>query len=251
VAGRSEDALTLVKRASELSPEIAGLGADRMLPVLPMLGDLFPGRGLRRGSTVTVARGTSPGATTLMLALLAAASKLGSWCAIVGVPYLGLVAAAEMGLALERTALIPHPGAQHDKVVATLLDGFDIVVAAMPGRLSPTLRTQLAARARQHGSVLIPFRGHGGTTGQGAHPAGWPTSPAAPGELQGRDWEGADVALSTEGSTWHGLGRGQGRLRSRELTVVARGRGAAARPRKATLWLPGPPIERPRLAVVR
>lgn len=229
MASRSEAALTLVKRASQLGPEVAGLGADRMLPVLPPLADLFPWRGLRRGSTVTVARGSSPGATTLMLALIAAASKVGSWCAIVGVPYLGLVAAAEMGVELERTALIPHPGAQHEKVIATLLDGFDIVVAATQGMPAPALRQQLAARARQHGSVLIPFR-----------------------DLQGgSDWEGADVALSTEVSTWHGLGRGSGRLRSRELVVVARGRGAATRPRQASLWLPGPPIERPRLALVR
>jgi hypothetical protein len=221
--------LTLVRRASELDPGVAGLGTDRMLPVLAPLAELLPGRGLRRGSTVTVSRGSSPGATTLMLALLAAASKLGSWCAIVGVPALGLVAAAETGIVLERTALVPYPGAHQDKVVATLLDGFDIVVAATQGPPAPTLRSQLAARARQHGSVLIPFRGHDG----------------------GADWEGADVALSTEGSTWHGLGLGQGRLRNRELTVVARGRGAAARPRRVTLWLPGPPIERPRLALVR
>jgi hypothetical protein len=229
VVGRSEAALTLVKRASELSPEVAGLGADRLLPVLPPLAGLFPGGGLRRGSTVAVSRGRSPGATTLMLALLAAASKAGSWCAIVGVPALGLVAAAEMGVVLERTALIPHPGAHHDKVVATLLDGFDIVVAATLGRPPPALRSQFAARARQHGCVFVPLREPGGAT----------------------DWEGADVSLSTEGSTWHGLGSGRGRLRSRELTVVARGRGAAARPRQVSLWLPGPPVERPRLAVVR
>jgi hypothetical protein len=223
--------LTLVRKASELDPGVAGLGADRMLPVMAPLAELLPGRGLRRGSTVTVSRGSSPGATTLMLTLLAAASKLGSWCAIVGVPSLGLVAAAEMGIVLERTALVPYPGAHQDKVVATLLDGFDIVVAATQGRPAPMLRSQLAARARQHGSVLIPFRGLEG----------------------GTDWEGADLALSTEGSTWHGLGLGlgRGRLRNRELTVVARGRGAAARPRRATLWLPGPPIERPRLALVR
>lgn len=229
MARRSEDALALVKKASQLSPEVAGLGADRLLPVLSPLTGLFPSGGLRRGSTVVVSRGSSPGATTLMLALLAAASQRGSWCAIVGLPRVGLVAAAEMGLALDRTALIPHPGAQHDKVVATLLDGFDIVVAASLGNPQPVLRNQLAARARQHGGVLIPFR---------------ETDRAS-------DWEGADVALSTEGSTWHGLGAGRGRLRSRELTVVARGRGASARPRRISVWLPGPPVERPRLALVR
>ena len=35
-----------------------------------------------------------------------------------------------------------------------------------------------------------------------------------------------------------GLGNGQGRLLQRRLTVHAEGRGQAARPRSASLWLP-------------
>lgn len=226
MARRLAELSTLVKRASELSPDVAGRGTDQMLPVLAELSELFPSGGLRRGSTVSVAPGRSPGSTSLMLALLAAASETGSWVAVVGVPDLGVLAAAELGIALERLALVPRPGVMFDKVVATLLDGFDIVVATPQGMPSAGVRGQLAARARQHGSVLVPF-------GQKA-------------------WEGADIRLTTEGSVWHGLGRGRGRLRSRELTVTARGRGAVSRPRTVKLWLPGPAVEehRPRLTVI-
>jgi len=215
MAGRAAELSTLVKRASELGADVAGLGADRMLPVLPYLRDLFPGAGLRRGSTVAITAGR--GATALLLATLAATSQAGSWCAVVGMPQLGLVAADEIGISLERLALVPNPGPQWTNVVSVLLDGFDAVAVAPQGEVAAPVRAQLAARARQRGSVLVPFG----------------------------DWDGADMTLSTEGSIWHGLGKGRGRLRQRELTVCARGRGAATRPRRTTFWLPGPPIEAP------
>src|SRR4051794_18135467 len=87
-------------------------GAQRTLPVLPELTGLLPGRGLRRGSTVSGAaeRPAPGGGTSLLLALLAEASRAGSWCAVVGVPALGILAAAEVGIALDRLALVPDPG---------------------------------------------------------------------------------------------------------------------------------------------
>jgi hypothetical protein len=214
----------LVRRASDLSPVVAGAGVDRLLPVRSDLQPLLPFGGLRRGSTVGVAHGGSAGAMSLMLALIAEASAVGSWCAIVGAPHVGLVAAAELGVVLERTALIPYPGAALDRVVGTLLDGFDIVVAAIPAAgLPASLRGGWTARARRSGGVLIP----------------WCDKPG------GRSWEGADLVLSTRRSVWHGLGQGVGRLRARELTVAASGRGAAARPREATIWLPRHPTWQP------
>src|SRR5207302_7365787 len=74
------------------------LARERTLPVLPALAELLPEGGLRRGSTVTVLGD----ATSLALALLAGPSQAGSWCAAVGLPSLGLVAAAEVGIVLER-----------------------------------------------------------------------------------------------------------------------------------------------------
>jgi hypothetical protein len=197
----------LVRPASAHAGEVAGSGEDRVLPVLPELRSLFPAGGLRRGSTVAV----HPGHPSVMLALLVAASAAGSWCAVAGLPTLGAMAAAELGIALDRLALVPHPGPEWPAVVGALLDGFDLVVAAPPGPVAATLAGRLAARARQRGSVLVP----------------------------NAQWSGADVVLGSRGGGWEGLDQGHGRLRRRYLTITAHGRGAAARSREVTVWLPG------------
>jgi hypothetical protein len=169
------------------------------------------------------------GARSLVLALLAEASTSGAWSVVVGMPGLGALAAAQAGVCLERLALVPHPGPEWTSVVAALLDGLDVVVVAPPGPVPGRLASRLAARARQRGSVLMPF---------------------------GR-WEGADLTLSSGPGVWEGLGAGQGRLRRRELTLTARGRGAAGRPRQVRVRLPdatgrlaGTASHRPALTVV-
>lgn len=203
----------LVRRASER----VGEGVEHGLPVAAVLRPLLPGGCLRRGGIIAISTGGtagseigSMGATSLLFALLAEASTAGSWCAAVGLPRLGLVAAAEAGVAVQRFALVPHPGPDWVEVVGALIDGLDIVVLAAPGGAAPQLATRIAARARQRGTVLIAM----GT------------------------WPGADVALEVVHGVWHGLGQGSGRLRRREVEVVVSGRGAAARSRRARLWLP-------------
>lgn len=198
----------LVRPASAQHPA----EADRVLPVLPELTGLLPNRGLRRGSTIAVTgRPARNGSTSLVLALLAQASRSGSWCAVVGVPDLGLVAAAEVGVVLDRLALVPQPGPEWASVVAALIDGVDVVVTAVPAAVSASVANRLAARARQRGSVLVPYG----------------------------PWTGADVTLRVVRGVWEGLGQGRGRLRRREVTISARGRGAAARPKEIKVWMPG------------
>lgn len=193
----------LVRHASEQT----GGGVAPSLPLSAALRPLFPGGGLRRGSSISVLSG---GSTSLLFMLLTEASASGTWCAVVGLPRLGLVAAAEAGLVLERLALVPAPGPEWASVVAALLDGVDIVVLATPGGISPQIANRLTARVRQRGAVLVSV---------------------------GR-WPGADLVLAAIGTTWHGLGQGRGRLRSRETEVVARGRGAATRARRVQLRFP-------------
>jgi hypothetical protein len=180
---------------------------ERLLPVVPALRPLLGGQGLRRGTTVAVSRSAA-----LALALVAGASATGSWVAAVGLPDLGVVAAAEMGLALERLALVPAPGARAwPAVVAALLDAVDVVLVRPPARLPAAQARRLAARARERGAVLVPL-------------GRWP--------------EPADLRLAVTSSAWHGLGQGHGRLQARRVEVLVAGRGAAARERRALLWLP-------------
>ncbi|MGV9297817.1 hypothetical protein [Amycolatopsis sp. NPDC003676] len=177
-----------------------------MLPVAPALADLLPGAGLRRGSIVAVHHSTS-----LLFALLAEATVAGAWAAVVGAPSLGIVAAAEHGVAVSRLALVPQPGAEYQAVMAALLDGVDLVVTE-PRSVRPDIARRLAARARNRGAVLLSLG----------------------------PWPAADVELHCTPGAWTGvLEHGAGHLRSRPVEVHARGRGAAARPRSASVFLPG------------
>lgn len=182
------------------------LAGEGMLPVLPALRELLPGGGLSRGSVVT-----SGGFGLLSLALVAEAVANGAWCAVVGVPAVGMRAAAEAGVDPDRVVLIAEPGPRWPQVVASLLDGFDIVLLCPPDQPSAQLRRKLEAAARRYDSVLVV--------------AG--------------DWPGAQSRLLVAHAEWAGIGVGYGRLRARRAQVVATGRGAGERPRAAWLWLPG------------
>lgn len=180
-----------------------------LLAVLPPLAKLLPGGGLRRGTTVAVR-----GATSLVLALLAGATREGSWAAVTGLPELGLAAAAELGVDLERLALVPDPGAELPGVLSALVDGFDLVVLG-PGLVSgvqPQLARRLSGRVRNRGTVLV-------TAGS---------------------WPGAELELGVSGRRWHGLTPdGYGHLRARDVVATSRGRGSAVRPQVVSLRLPG------------
>ena len=188
------------------------LAGEQLLPVPRALEPLLPDRGLRRGGTVVV-----DGSLALALALVAGASAAGSWVVAVGLPDLGVVAADEAGIALERFALVPKVGAAAwGTVVAALLDAIDVVLVRPPARLPAAVARRLAARARERRSVLLPVG------------AAWPISP--------------DLRLTVTASRWEGLGQGYGRLQARRVEVAAAGRGAAVLERRARLWLPGPDV---------
>jgi hypothetical protein len=187
------------------------LAREQVLPVLPALRALLPGGALQRGTVVSV-RGDA--ATSLALALLSGASSAGSWVAIVGLPSLGLAAAAELGLALERLIVVRDPSpASLGSVVAALVGSFDAVLLAPSHRVRAGDARRLAARARERGSVLVQLEG-------GSRAALEP-----------------DLRLVTGQVTWEGLGNGHGRLRARRVQIEASGRRRAARPRRLDLWL--------------
>src|SRR5829696_1229256 len=161
---------TLGSSGAAARTELVGPGTtladERLLPVVPALEPLLPGHGLRRGTTVAVA-----GSLALALALVAGASAAGSWVAAVDLPDLGIVAAAETGVALERLALVPAPGARAwPAVVAAFLDAIDVVLVGSPPRLPAAQARRLAARARQRlaGPRPGPRPPHG-PPGRGQH----------------------------------------------------------------------------------
>lgn len=205
-------ALPGVSTASRVAAQAGQARATgRVLPVVPALAGLLPDAGLRRGTTVAV-----HGASSLLLALLAEATAAGSWAAVVGLPSLGLAAAAEYGVDLGRVALVPRPGPELPAVVAALLDGVDLV-ATSTSTIQPAVARRLSARARHRGAVLLPF---------GA-------------------WPAADIELSCRLDAWSGLEDGYGHLRQRRAVVRARGRGAAAAHSRRTSTSPPPRAPRP------
>ncbi len=215
--GRDQDARRpgLTALATRSAPIVRA--AARLLEVSPELAELLPEGGLRRGSTVAVEVGAAPGSVSLTLSLLASASVAGAWCAAVAIPDLGLVAAEELGVALERLALVPWPGEQWSLIVAALIESVDIVVLRPPSRVRRRDASRLTARARERGAVLVVLDGATRT-------ARWP--------------EGADVRLEVTGSSWSGLGSGCGHLQGRDMTVTVTGRRGATRPRSGSIRLP-------------
>ena len=176
-----------------------------MLPVLSALHGLLPRRGLPRGSVLTVAE-----FGLLCLALVAGASADGAWCGIAGIPEAGVLAAAGLGLDAERTLLVPELGPGWPQVVASLLDGCELVLLRPPARAPAQVRQRLEATLRRGRGVL----------------------------LVAGDWPGAQVRLRVVSQRWTGLGYGHGRLRACCAEVVADGRGEAAMTRSRWLWLP-------------
>ena len=147
----------------------------RVLPVAPPLDALFPDGSLRRGTTIVVSGPdrepgvdrTADGSVSVALALLAAASGAGSWCAVVGLDGLGAVAVHELGIDLARLAVIPRPGVAWAEVTAAVIDGVDLVVLCPPFPPRQAMARRLVARTRERRSVLVVVAGR----------VGWPDPP--------------------------------------------------------------------------
>src|SRR3984957_12005853 len=180
--------------------------AGRTLPVPPALAPLFPAGSLRRGTTTTVTGPPGHGATTLALALLAAASAAGSWCAAVGLPDPGVVAAAGLGLDLRRVVFVPHPGNGWAEAAGDLLSGGDAVLVRPPGRARLPAARRPAPRARERQPALVVLL---------EGPAAWP--------------EGGGLALTVGAVEWEGVGQGHGHLQRRP----GRGGGGGGRGARA------------------
>ncbi|RNI22289.1 hypothetical protein [Flexivirga caeni] len=198
-------AVTTTTRVAELHELLARhetSPAAGNVPVHPELVELFP-RGLRTGAVYSL-----HGSMSAALALLAGPSAAGSWCAVVGVPDLGIEAAADWGVWLDRIALIPRvPAGEWTSVVAALVEVSALVVAAPPEHISPGEVSRLLARLRTSGSTLVVLG----------------------------NWPRAVATLTGQVTRWDGLYDGHGHLRGGSLRLEVTER---QRTRYADLELP-------------
>lgn len=135
---------------------------------------------------------------SLALACMGAAMPPGTWGAIVGMPDLGIEAARDLGVPIDRVALVPHPGRSWLDVVASLAGAMPVVLAASPGRVAPADAARLAARLRQSSTTLLV---------------------AGP-------WPNAATVVRSLRAEWQGLADGDGRLAAGSLLVEAASGGA-------------------------
>jgi hypothetical protein len=209
---RVVDPATLAALAERTRPVAAS--HTRMLSVPVPLAPLLPDGGLRRGTSVAVSADDAGGALSLAAALVADASRAGSWCVVVGTSALGALVTRAEHLDASRVAFVPRPEPLTLEVTAALIEGVDLVVLRPPSHLRANGVQRLLARLRDRRAVLVVL-----TT------ATWPAR--------------CDVELRVTNARWRDVGPGEDCLRERRVTVSATGRGTAHHPAQRTLWLPG------------
>lgn len=173
------------------------LARERTLPVPDAVAHLFPDGGLVRGRVLSC---TGSAATSFACSMLAPTTAAGGWVVVVDLPTLGLDAASELGVPLERVVAVDTGGdpRQWTEVVAAAAAGFDVVLAQVPAGLRPATVRKLVSRVQQQGAVVVVL--------------------GEPGALP------CDGVLHTEGLPWAGIGDGCGHLRRRGIRVTATGR---------------------------
>ncbi len=205
-------------RAGVAAVAASSLAGERVLPVDEVLGNLFgrPGAvGLVRGQVVHCG-GVAP--LSLALAVAAEATRAGAWLAVVDVASLGLDAAVEMGVPLERLVAVESgPARNWAEVMGAVADGFELVVTAPQRSVSASMARKVHQRLSVRGVVMLMLGDQ---------------HPAAPSEL-------ADIELRATSPVWDGLGDGNGHLRARRITISASGRRMPHR-RSVDVLLPGP-----------
>lgn len=177
-----------------------------LLPLDPAFSGLLPDEGLRVGAAYTI--DPSP---SLLAALLAPPSQKGMWCAVIGMPTIGLEALADFGVDLSRLILIPEPGKRWLTIASALSEVLPLVAVHPQDRLREAEAVRLNARLRDRACTLLVT-------------APWPQN---------------EAVLRLEGAQWQGLHDGSGLLSQRVVTVTATGRRQAM-PQRVQVLLPGP-----------
>ncbi|MEU4015385.1 hypothetical protein AB0E56_08965 [Microbacterium sp. NPDC028030] len=181
-----------------------------LLPLDPAFSALLPEEGLQTGTSYTVSPSPS-----LVLALLGAASQKGLWCAVIGMPTLGVEAAAAFGIDLTRLILVPDPGERWLAATSALAEVVPLIAVHPATRARDADVSRLSARLRDRGCTLLIAESPG--TGR------WPQS---------------EGTIRLHDPHWHGLGTGWGLLSECTVTVTAQTRHSP-HPSSVRVQLPG------------
>ena len=176
------------------------------LPTLPVPSELramFPEGGLVRGRTVLC---SGDAAVAMALRVVSSATQAGSWLGIVGVHNVGVQAASEHGVALQRVVFVQPASSRTEWVntVAAVADGFDVLMLEVPHGITEAdaRRVQTRIQARRNALVLI-----GGTQQSAVQSVFQP-----------------DVIINTATTKWYGIERGAGYVQGRDVQVAVSGR---------------------------
>ncbi len=153
-------------------------------------------------------------AASLALSLCARASQQGSWLGVVGVSHLGISCAVEHGVALERMVFVHPPESSRDwsTTVAAVIDGFDLLIVAVPESLSVSDARRVQARLQSRRSVMIIVD---------------TATLSQPNFLNTTHPFHADVVLDTTTKSWSGINNGAGYLQQRQVAIKVSGRRVA------------------------
>ncbi|GBL20471.1 hypothetical protein EMGBS4_05310 [Acidimicrobiaceae bacterium] len=184
------------------------------LAVADNIRDLLPDSGLVRGRIV---RCSGDAGLSLALSLCSLATQQGSWLGVVGVDNLGLVSAVEHGIALERTVLVhpPKTSREWSITVAAAIEGFDLLIVAVPERLSVSDARRVQTRLQSRRAVMIIIDNT-------------PLSQSrSTSDSNGAQQFLADVVLDTRTKSWSGVNGGAGYLQHRDVRIRVSGRRVA------------------------
>lgn len=176
------------------------------LAVIESLASVLPD-GLVRGRSVLC---SGDAALSLALAIVAGASRGGSWLAVFGLGDLSLLAAHEQGVALERAVLVSSPSSptQWSAALGAAVEGFELLLVEVSARIpvGEARKVQQRVLARRAVLVLVDVDGR-----HARQPVFQP-----------------DVVLHTVTTHWRGIGHGHGHVREREVMVEVSGRRVPA-----------------------
>ena len=195
-----DPARSVVEQLRERVAAMEHKRAAQPVATLPGIASLVP---LHAGATYAV------DSASLALALVAGASQSGEWVGFAGCADFGAEAAAELGIELSRTVLVPDPGEHWLEVTAALVDVLRVVVLRPPASVDERTAGILDSRLRTRAAVLVV---HG-------------------------DWPRVEARVSVEESCWFGPTSGTGELQERRARIVVR-RGARP-PQHVELTWPG------------